>query len=138
MEDPAAGRACAYGMESEVVDGNDVLAVNAAAARAIKRARTGKGPTVLELKTYRHGGHSRNDACGYRPDEEEEAWFKRDPLALFREYLIKNGVSTKEALDEIDSKIANEIEEAVEYAQSAAEPPVESALTDIYWEGGQK
>ena len=63
----AADRAAVYGIPSEVVDGNDVVAVNEAAARAIARARAGEGATILELKTYRHGGHARNDACGYRP-----------------------------------------------------------------------
>lgn len=67
-----ADRAAAYGMPGEVVDGNDVFAVNEAAERAIARARNGEGPTLLELKTYRIGGHSRNDACGYRSKEEEK------------------------------------------------------------------
>ncbi len=135
IDDPAAGRAGAYGMESEIVDGNDVLAVNEAAKRAVERARTGDGPTIIELKTYRRVGHSRNDACGYMPPEERKQWFDRDPIVLFREYLIKNGVSTKEALDEIDETTEQEVEAAVEYAQNAAAPPESSALEDIFWEG---
>lgn len=135
LEDVAAGRAAAYGMEGVVVDGNDVLAVNEAAAKAIKKARTGKGPTIIELKTYRHGGHSRNDACGYRPKEEEEKWFDRDPLKLFRSYLVENKAATEKELDAIEERIQDEVDEAVEYAQNAEEPPEESALHDIYWEG---
>jgi len=137
IDNPAADRACAYGMESEIADGNDVLAVNAAAARAIKRARSGKGPTVIELKTYRRVGHSRNDACGYRPSKEQDLWFARDPLMLFRDYLLKNDVSTEKTLDAIDNRIEQEVEAAVEYAQNADEPPESSALLDIFWEGGQ-
>ena len=84
----AADRAAIYGIPSEVVDVNDVLAVNEAATRAIARARAGEGPTILELKTYRHGGHSRNDACGYRPKEEEAEWFAKDPVVLFRKKIL--------------------------------------------------
>ncbi|WP_046442583.1 thiamine pyrophosphate-dependent dehydrogenase E1 component subunit alpha [Christensenella hongkongensis] len=135
LEDVAAGRAAAYGMEGIVVDGNDVLAVNEVAVKAIKKARAGKGPTLIELKTYRHGGHSRNDACGYRPKEEEKKWFDRDPLKLFRAYLIEHKIATEQEIVAIDDRIQDEVDEAVEYAQAAAEPALESALHDIYWEG---
>jgi len=137
IEDVAAGRAAAYGIEGEVVDGNDVLAVYDAATRAIKKARAGKGPTILELKTYRHVGHSRNDACGYRGPNEQEAWFARDPITLFRNYLIENGISDQKNLNEIEERIQQEVEDSVEYAQNAAEPPLEYALRDNYWEGAQ-
>jgi TPP-dependent pyruvate/acetoin dehydrogenase alpha subunit len=76
-----ASRADAYGILSEVVDGNDVLAVRAAALAAVERARAGEGPTLLELLTYRHYGHSRSDPGKYRPPEEVEEWMTRDPLA---------------------------------------------------------
>ena len=83
QENVAAGRAEVYGIPSEVVDGNDVMAVNEAATRAIARARAGEGATILELKTYRHGGHSRNDACGYRAKDEEKAWIQdKDPVKM--------------------------------------------------------
>ena len=98
QENVAAGRAEVYGIPSEVVDGNDVMAVNEAATRAIARARAGEGATILELKTYRHGGHSRNDACGYRPREEEAEWFAKDPVVLFRKKILEHGVITEEEL----------------------------------------
>jgi TPP-dependent pyruvate/acetoin dehydrogenase alpha subunit len=113
-----------------------VLAVNEAAARAIKRARKGEGPTILELKTYRRVGHSRNDACGYRSKEEEKEWFARDPVYLFRKKLIKNKIISETELAEIEKKIENEIEESVEYAQNAPFPAIETALNDIFWQGG--
>jgi TPP-dependent pyruvate/acetoin dehydrogenase alpha subunit len=75
-----ASRAEAYGIPSEVVDGNDVLAVRAAALAAVQRARAGEGATFLELLTYRHHGHSRSDPGKYRPSEEVDEWKTRDPL----------------------------------------------------------
>lgn len=138
QEHVAAGRASAYGIPSEVVDGNDVLAVNAAAKRAIARARKGEGPSVLELKTYRHGGHSRNDACGYRPKEEEAAWFARDPVKMFRKRLLEEGVANEAELSSMEERIDAQIEDAVAYAQSAPYPALETALTDVYWQGSEK
>ena len=119
------------------VDGNDVLAVNEAAERAIARARAGEGPTILELKTYRRGGHSRNDACGYRPKDEENYWLNdRDPVKLFREKLFAENVTTEEELAAMEAEVENEIEDCVEYAQKAPFPTLESALEDVYCEGG--
>lgn len=137
MENPAADRAVAYGIPAEVVDGNDVLAVNEAAERAIARARAGEGPTILELKTYRRGGHSRNDACGYRPKDEENYWLNdRDPVKLFREQLLAESVVTEEELAAMEAEVDDEIEDCVEYAQKAPFPTLESALEDVYCEGG--
>ncbi len=136
MENPAADRAAAYNIPAEVVDGNDVLAVNEAARRAIERARKGEGPTIIELKTYRRCGHSRNDACGYRPKEEEEAWYARDPIALFRNRILEEKVATEAELAAIENRITEEIKEAVEYAKNAPFPALESALEDIFWQGG--
>ena len=138
-ENPGADRAVAYNIPSAIVDGNDVLAVNEAATRAIKRARSGEGPTILELKTYRHGGHSRNDACGYRPKDEEKLWIQdKDPVKLLRERLINEKVATEEELQEIEKKQEADVEEAVDYAQKAPFPQLEEALHDVYWEGGNK
>jgi TPP-dependent pyruvate/acetoin dehydrogenase alpha subunit len=80
VEDVAA-RAGAYGVPGRVVDGMDVLAVREAASEAVALARAGGGPTLLECKTYRYVGHSRSDARGYRPRDEEELWLARDPIA---------------------------------------------------------
>ena len=131
----AADRAEVYGIPGEVVDGNDVLAVNEAATRAIARARAGEGPTILELKTYRHGGHSRNDACGYRPKEEEAEWFARDPVVLFRKKILDHGVISEEELQKVEAAIEQEIEDAVEYAKQAPFPALEEALSNVFKEG---
>ncbi|MBQ8851845.1 MAG: pyruvate dehydrogenase (acetyl-transferring) E1 component subunit alpha, partial [Oscillibacter sp.] len=119
-----------------VVDGNDVVAVNEAATRAIARARAGEGPTILELKTYRHVGHSRNDACGYRAKDEQKYWIEdKDPVKNFRVRILEEGVITEEALQEVEAAIEAEIEEAVEYAKNAPLPTNESALENVFWEG---
>ena len=132
----AADRAAVYGIPSEVVDGNDVLAVNEAAERAIARARAGEGPTIIEVKTYRHGGHSRNDACGYRPKDEEKEWIQdRDPVKNFRKEILEHGVISEEELEKEEAAIEQEIEDAVEYAKNAPLPSYESALKNVYWEG---
>ena len=137
IEDVAAGRAASYGIPGVVVDGNDVLAVNKAAEKAIKRARKGEGPTIIELKTYRRGGHSRNDACGYRPKEEEEYFFnEHDPVKMFRERILKEKYATEEELAALEERIENEIEQEVEYASKAPYPSTDDALQNIYWEGG--
>ena len=106
--------------------------MNEAMARAVARARAGEGPTILELKTYRKYGHSRNDACGYRPKDEEAAWFARDPVKCFREKLIAEGVATDEELTAMEDEVDNAIDEAVEYAKAAPYPTLESALEDVY------
>ena len=135
MPNPAADRAASYAIPAEIVDGNDVLKVNEAATRAINRARAGEGPTIIELKTSRHGGHSRNDACQYRPKDEEKHWFDRDPVKNFRNYLISKKLVVEQELKTVEKAIELEIDEAVEYAQNAPFPQIESALTDVYWEG---
>lgn len=136
QENVAADRAAVYGIPSEVVDGNDVVAVNEAATRAIARARAGEGPTIIEVKTYRHGGHSRNDACGYRAKDEEDLWInQKDPVKNFRKRILEEKVITEEALQEVEAAIEAEIDEAVEYAKNAPLPTNESALENVFWEG---
>ena len=136
LDNPAADRGIAYGCPSTVVDGNDVLAVNEAMAEAVARARAGEGPTIIELKTYRKYGHSRNDACGYRPKDEEKEWIQdRDPVKLFRERILQEGIISEEELAKLESEVEAEIEEAVEYAKNAPLPENESALHNVFWEG---
>lgn len=136
QEDVAAGRAAIYNIPGEVVDGNDVLAVNEAAERAIARARAGEGPTIIEVKTYRHGGHSRNDACGYRPRDEADYWInQRDPVKNFRQVILKKGVIAEKELELVEAAVEREIDEAVEYAKNAPLPALDSALKNVFWEG---
>jgi TPP-dependent pyruvate/acetoin dehydrogenase alpha subunit len=131
-----AERAAAYNMPSEIVDGNDVIAVYEAAGKAVARARAGEGPTLLELKTYRIGGHSRNDACAYRPKEEEAEWAKKDPLKVFKNRLLETKAAAPEEIEKIEDKVEKEIDAAVEYAQSQPSPSPEDGLKHVYAIGG--
>ena len=132
-----AERGAAYGIPGERIDGNDVMAVNEASARAIARARRGEGPTLLELMTYRIAGHSRSDSSAYRPNEEEAAWRARDPITLFRDRLIEERVASASELDAIDYKVQEQVDRAVQLAESSPDPLPEEALRDVYaGEGG--
>jgi TPP-dependent pyruvate/acetoin dehydrogenase alpha subunit len=120
--DNVADRAAAYGIPGQVVDGMDLLAVYGAAGEAIKRARQGEGPTLLECKTYRFMGHSRFEPAGYRSKEEVEAWKKRDPIPMFRGWLLKAPLASEAEFEEIDRAVAKEIEEAVAFAEQSPDP----------------
>ncbi|MGW4867905.1 thiamine pyrophosphate-dependent dehydrogenase E1 component subunit alpha [Streptomyces chartreusis] len=132
---PAADRAPAYGIEGEVVDGNDVVAVQEAVARLAARARAGDGPALLEAQTYRHFGHSRADPATYRPPEEVERWLKHDPLDLARGRLVEMGVS-EAVLGEADERATTVVQQAVEAAKAAPPPDPDQALTDVWADGG--
>lgn len=131
-----ADRGDAYGIPHEVVDGMDVIAVNEAATRAIERARKGEGPTILELKTYRFGGHSRNDACNYRTKEESDSWKERDAIQNLRKRMLEDGRFTAEQLDAIQEQVEQDIEEAVEYAMALPDHRGEDALKYVFVEEG--
>ncbi|MGW6907227.1 thiamine pyrophosphate-dependent dehydrogenase E1 component subunit alpha [Streptomyces sp. NPDC054940] len=132
---PAADRAPSYGIPGEVVDGNDVVAVEEAVARLAARARAGDGPALLEAQTYRHFGHSRADPATYRPAEEVERWLKHDPLDLARGRLIEAGVP--EALvGEADERATTLVRKAVEAAKAAPPPDPDEAMTDVWADGG--
>ncbi len=127
-----ADRSNAYGIPGVVVDGNDVLAVFNAAEKAVKRARSGNGPTLIECLTYRHGGHSRGDPGTYRPREEVEEWLKKDPIPRFKARLIEMSILTEREAADIEGEVTEEIEEAVRFAKESPLPQPESALKDIY------
>lgn len=127
-----ADRAAAYGIPGVVVDGNDVLAVYEAAREAVKRAREGKGPTLIECKTYRHKGHSRFDPAAYRPKEEAEEWLKRDPIPRFKTKLIKSGILSEEEAGKIEEEVIAAVEDAVKFAMESPYPAPEEALEDVY------
>jgi TPP-dependent pyruvate/acetoin dehydrogenase alpha subunit len=125
-------RAAAYGIPGVTVDGNNVIDVFTATQQAVERARAGEGPTLIECMTYRLGGHSRRDACGYRPEGEKEEWAKRDPLLVMRTYLVEKGICTEAACDQIAQEVEREIEDAVQYAQAGPDPEPEAALEDVF------
>ncbi|KGO15511.1 pyruvate dehydrogenase (acetyl-transferring) E1 component subunit alpha [Clostridium botulinum] len=127
-----ADRGVAYNVPGIVVDGNDVFAVYEAAKEAIKRAREGKGPTLIECKTYRHRGHFEGDPCVYKPTEEQEEWLAKDPIPRFEKYLVENEILTEEKLKEVQNKVESQIDEAVDFANNSPYPELESVLEDVY------
>jgi pyruvate dehydrogenase E1 component alpha subunit len=135
VANPAADRASANGLPGEVVDGNDVVLVRDAVARAAERARAGEGPTVIEAQTYRHYGHSRADPAKYRPADEVERWMKHDPLDLARARLEALGVPP-DAVAAADARAAAVVDAAVNAAKAAPPPAVEEAFTDMWADGG--
>ena len=133
MKNPKiSDRAASYGFRGETVDGNDVLAVLAAAQRAVEECRAGKGPVLLELLTYRRTGHSRRDACHYQPKDEREAWFARDPITRFAEVLLARPDVQQADLDAIKAKIEAEIQAAVVNAQQAPQPTLANLTEDVF------
>ena len=132
---PAADRAAAYGLDRIIVDGNDPDAVHLEALRALERARAGEGPSLIECLTYRHGGHSRADPGDYRPKEEVEEWLARDPMPMYRQRLLDDGVE-ETVLDDIEAGAMAEVDAATEAARSGPVPPIESAYTDVWADGG--
>ena len=137
VEHPAADRASAYGLESIIVDGNDVDAVYAVASRTIERARRGEGPSLVEAKTYRHGGHSRADPGKYRPDEEVAAWLARDPIPSYRARLEEADVDPS-TLDAIETAAISEVDDATESIRNAPPPAAETLMTDVWADGGSE
>jgi pyruvate dehydrogenase E1 component alpha subunit len=107
----------------------DVEAVRAAAVDAVARARAGEGPTLLEIRTYRYFGHGASDHRPYRTRDEEQEWWKKDPVAGYRMKLIKEGAATEAELTAIDDKATKEVAEGVAFAESSPDPkPAESNL----------
>ena len=135
VPNPAADRAAAYGLDRIIVDGNDVDAVYRTALTALERARSGGGPSLIEAQTYRHYGHSRADPGKYRPNEEVEAWMKKDPIVLYREKLEKMGIAESE-LGRIEEAALAEIDAATEAAKASPEPGEAALMTDLWADGG--
>ena len=124
-------RGKAYGIKSEIVDGMDVIAVRDSAIRAMEYCRSGKGPYILEMKTYRYRGHSMSDPAKYRTrDEVEKIRKNSDPIENIKELLAKNGLNEDE-MKNIDSEIKVTIADAAKFAQDSPEPSVEELFTDI-------
>lgn len=127
-----ADRAVAYGIPGVVVDGNDVMAVYEAVGEAVKRARAGEGPTLIEAKTYRWRGHFEGDPTVYRSDKELAEWKERCPIARFSKHLLDMDVVTEEELDKIKAEVDTEVEESVHFAEESPLPAPEEALEDVY------
>ncbi len=134
VENPAADRAASYGLEPVVIDGNDADVVYAVAEAALEKARSGNGPSLIEVQTYRHGGHSRADPGKYRPDEEVAAWKERDPINTYRARLLADGVD-EAAIKAVEEEQAARVDKAEKTARDSGPPPLEIADTDVWADG---
>ncbi|MEQ8626302.1 pyruvate dehydrogenase (acetyl-transferring) E1 component subunit alpha [Ekhidna sp.] len=124
----------AYDMPSEPVDAMKVEDVHNAVAKAAKRARKGDGPTFLEFRTYRYKGHSMSDPAKYRTKEELEEYKNQDPIEQVKQVILKKKWSTEDELKEIDKKIKEEVQKAVDFAEESPWPDPSEAYTDNYVE----
>lgn len=130
-----ADRAPAYGIPGEVIDGNDVLAVYESADRAVFWARSGKGPYMVEYKTFRMTGHSAHDDAGYVPPECFEEWRKRDPIARLESRMVESGEIAADELSRMAGEITAIVDDAVDWAERSPLPDPEDCLKNVYYEG---
>jgi acetoin:2,6-dichlorophenolindophenol oxidoreductase subunit alpha len=132
-----ADRAAGYGVPGVIVDGTDALAMYLAAAEAIGRARTGGGPTLLEAKTHRVGGHAEGEEAflagqQYRLADELEAMRQKDPLTILGRYIVEHEVATADHLETLDDETTTAVSMAVAYARESAEPEIDSIYEDTW------
>jgi len=125
-------RGLSFGIPGEEVDGMDVEAVKAAAAKAVKHARDGNGPYILEMKTYRYRGHSMSDPAKYRTREEvDDIRSHHDPIDLVKKRLIEGKHATEEELKEIDKEVKKVVNDAAQFAKDSPEPDPSELYTDV-------
>ena len=124
-------RAEGYGVPAYLVDGNDVLAVYEKTAEAINMCRAGKGPVMIEAKTYRHGGHHVNDPGLYMPKDKLEYYKDHDPVKIAREHLTNRGDCTERDIAEIEEQVNQVMHEAVEFARNSPYPAVDRFLEEV-------
>ena len=127
-----AERAAGYGAPGVTFDGNDVEAVYEELGKAVKHCRAGKGPYMVEGKTYRHHGHFEGDPCSYRPEGELEQWLKKDPIVLYEKQLKKEGIIDDAFITKLRDDAKKEVDEAVVFARKSPQPGIEELYRDIY------
>jgi acetoin:2,6-dichlorophenolindophenol oxidoreductase subunit alpha len=130
--DNISKRAGSYGIPGVTVDGNDVMGVYESTKKAVERARNGKGPTLIEFKTWRHHGHWEGDLDLYRNKTEHNSWIEKDPIKVFAKKLIQQGVVTQKELEKIEEEISNELIEAVKFAKNSPVPEINDLYEDVY------
>jgi len=127
-------KADGYGMKNQVVDGMDLLAVRETALQVFDEVRNGSGPQFLEIETYRFRGHSMGDPERYRQQEEVKQWQENDPIGIYHQHLIKDGIATEEELQQVVKDAEAVVKTSVAFAESSPEPAPEELFTDIYME----
>jgi pyruvate dehydrogenase E1 component alpha subunit/2-oxoisovalerate dehydrogenase E1 component alpha subunit len=130
-----ADRAKAYGMDSYIVDGNDVVAVYTTAKEAVERARAGEGPILIEAKTFRRMGHAQHDPAEYVPKEMRAYWEARDPITLYEKFLTTEKIFDAGVKKEIEEKLDRLLTAEREFAENSPMPPAELAETGVYCTG---
>ena len=123
-----------YGIPNKRVNGMDIMEVRKSAEKAIKHVRAGNGPYFLEIVTYRFRGHSMGDPERYRVADEVKKWQENDPIGIYRKYLSDQTIAKEGELDQIDEKVAEEVAEAVKFAEASPEPASERLFENIYVE----
>ncbi len=127
-----AERSRAYGMASEIVDGNNVVAVYSAAKKAYEKAKAGEGPTFIECKTMRMHGHSEHDAAKYVPKDLLDEWKKKDPILKMEKYLLENNLTSENEIKDTDKQVRDVIEDAEEFAENSPYPDGKEAIEGLY------
>ncbi len=126
-----AERGKGYGVDSLIVDGNDVLQVYECTLNSAVRCRQGEGPVLLECKTYRQGGHHVNDPGDYMPRERLDPFLNKDPVQIGRKYLLEKGGVAEEEIVGIERLVDQSLDEAVEFARMSPDPDVRKFLADV-------
>lgn len=127
-------RAVSYRMPGVTIDGNDVVAVYETCHEAVKRARSGEGPTLIEAITWRHRGHFEGEHDIYRDPEEHKRWLEKDPIPRLRDQLVKRRSVNETVLDEMERKVDQSISDAVAFAERSPFPDPDEVLEDVYKE----
>jgi len=127
-------KAQGYGIPGHVVDGMDVRAVRAACDEAVRYARQGSGPVLLEARCYRYQGHSMTDPGKYRSQAEADLWKKRDPIPRLARQLLEEGIATQAELDEAQAEANRIVEAAMQYAENSPEPSPAALYEDLFVE----
>ncbi len=133
--DRIADRAIAYSMPGVTVDGNDFSELTQAVDAAVRRARSGDGPSLIESITYRWRGHSKSDRNRYRSKEEIAHWMANDPIKRFSSLLIEHGILDQDGVAQIESAADARIQAAIEFARESPDPDVADVTRDVYSEG---
>jgi pyruvate dehydrogenase E1 component alpha subunit len=121
-----------YAIPSERVDGMDIMAVHEASLKAIERVRSGEGPYLMEIMTYRFRGHSMGDPERYREQSEIKKWQEQDPIGIYHAYLLDQNIADKDELNGIEKRAEEDVEAAVVFAHSSLEPSSEELFRDVY------